>query len=110
MTCTVNPASGYAGNASLPSVEIRDGAGGIDAEGARDIEEFGDIESALAALEFRHEGLWPAELLGQSDLRQSRIATGLDEERAELHLLPAERRLRHRRSVQSYSGISQNGL
>jgi hypothetical protein len=34
----------------------------------------------------------------------------LNEELAELRMLPAERRLRHRRSVQSYSGISQNGL
>ena len=94
----------------LTSIEIRDGAGGIDAEGASDIEEFGDIESALAAFEFRHEGLWPAELLGQGDLGQSCITTRLDEELAELRMLPAESRLRHRRSVQSYSGISQNGL
>jgi hypothetical protein len=60
----------------LTSLEIRDGVGGIDAEGASDIEEFGDIESALAAFEFRHEGLWPAELLGQGDLGQSCITTG----------------------------------
>lgn len=45
----------------LPAVQVGDRSGGVDPEGASHIEEFGDVESALAALELRHEGLWPAE-------------------------------------------------
>ena len=94
----------------LSPIEVLDRPGGIYAEGTGDVEEFGDVESALAALELRHEGLWPTEFLRQGDLRQSGVATRLYEDRAELRMFPAESRLCHRRSVQSYYGISQNGL
>jgi len=78
--------------ASNPVVGLRGGFDdrqnleGIKANGARQNDQFDDVDPALAAFNARHEGLMALELDRQVLLTEARLDTSVDQRLAECHL------------------------
>lgn len=58
----------------LATVEIRNQASRIQRECAGNLKELDHVQAALAALEFRDEGLGTAELVGEGNLGEPRVS------------------------------------